>query len=855
MNKVTSALLLAMASSTTFANTITGKVVDQSGNSVNEGEVTIVGTSMSVPINADGTFTIRSIRLGNIELHVSAPDYVHNHLPINIDSTGINGLEIVVNNSSVEVLDITGTLIHTSTIESALPVNVLSMDALNREQMATLGDSLTNQVGIHSSSHGSVTSTPIIRGLSGPRVLIAQNGLDAGDVSRVGPDHFVSTDASSAEQIEVLRGPATLFYGSGAIGGVVNVVDNRIPTSQTQSGELAVSNNTNNNENALNGQFATGNNDFAFNMQGFYRDADEYKIPGMAEDHSEHRHEEHAHEEGHEHEHENNDIVDSSDYESQGFTIGASRLFDNGHIGFAVETQDHNYGIPGHSHDDAAHDHEGEHEEEHDHEEHSHEEEQVRLDMKQTRYQLSGAYQFEQGFIQSLEYSGAYTDYEHTELENGEPGTSYNSESTELRFSAVHEQWNGWNGGLSLHYKSTDLAAFGDEAFTPPSESEMFAIGWLEEKEYGDVLLQLGARVERIEINVPDLIHPDIDLTELEYDGHEHEHAGHDEHENEHEGHNEHEHDHEEALTSAKETFTPVSLSAGLVWNFQPGYNVSASFSRAERAPSSAELFSLGPHLGSGFYEIGALYEIDDEGHVVVGNADFDVETSNNLDVSFKKFEGDLGIIFNVFYNQVDNYYFDANTGFAAEFAHDHADEHGEEMHDEHGHDDHEHDHGNEHEHGGELLPVINFMSADVDLYGAELQVNYKLTDTLTLITQADMVRARVDSDESSTELPRTSPMRWSAKAQYEVNNWYADFSVRHVFEQDKVATFEEKTDGYTFVDFNVSYYMPVNEYEVEFFLKGRNITDEEARVHTSYLKSEAPLPGRSFIVGARASF
>lgn len=847
MNKITTALLLAMASSTTFANTISGKVVDQSGNIVNDGEVNIVGTQVSVPINKDGTFNIRSLRLGNIELHVSAPDYVHNHLLVNIDSNGISDLEIIVNNSSVEVLDVTGTLIHTSTIESALPVNVLSMDALNREQMATLGDSLANQVGIHSSSHGSVTSTPIIRGLSGPRVLIAQNGLDAGDVSRVGPDHFVSTDSTSADQIEVLRGPATLFYGSGAIGGVVNVVDNRIPNSQVQKGEVAVSNNTNNEENAINGQFATTNSDFAFNMQGFYRDADEYEAPAIPEDHDDHGHDEHDEE----HESENKGLIESSDYESQGFTIGASRLFDNGHFGFAVETQDHNYGIPGHSHSEDEHHGEEEHEEEHGHDEHSEEEELVRLDMKQTRYQLAGAYQFEQGFINSIEFSGAYTDYEHTEFENGSPGTSYNSESTELRLSAVHEQWNGWYGGFSLHYKNTDLVAVGDEAFTPPSETEMFAIGLLEEKEFGDILVQLGARIERVEINVPSLINPDIELEEL---GHTEEH-GHDDHD--HEEHDE-DHMHEIDLGNTKEAFTPISLSAGLVWNLQPGYNISASYSRAERAPSTAELFSLGPHLGSGFYEIGAFYEIDEEGHVVAGSGNFDVETSNNFDLSFKKFEGNLGVVLNLFYNQVDNYYFDANTGFAAEFAHDHDEDHEGEMHDEHDedmHEEHDEDMHDEHTEDGELLPVINFTSADADLYGAELQINYKATDSLTLITQADMVRARVDSAEGKTELPRTSPMRWSVKAQYELNNWYADLSVRHVFEQDKVAAFEEKTDGYTLVDFNVSYYMPVSDYEIELFLKGRNITDEGARVHTSYLRSEAPLPGRSFIIGARASF
>ena len=134
---------------------------------------------------------------------------------------------------------------------------------LRRQQAATLGDTLEKLPGVQSNFHGNVASTPIIRGLSGPRVLITQNGLDVSDVSRVGPDHAVASEASTAKQIEVLRGPATLFFGSGAIGGVVNVVDQRVPITETR-GEFVLETQTVNDQKLGTFNVTTGVDNMAF---------------------------------------------------------------------------------------------------------------------------------------------------------------------------------------------------------------------------------------------------------------------------------------------------------------------------------------------------------------------------------------------------------------------------------------------------------------------------------------------------------------------------------------------------------------------------------------------------------------
>src|SRR5690606_5939263 len=136
--------------------------------------------------------------------------------------------------------------------------------------------------GVHSSYYGPVASSPIIRGMDGPRVLITQNSLDAGDASRVGPDHAVATEASTARQIEILRGPSTLFYGSGAIGGVVNIVDDRVPQSNETEGEWRVEHNSVADDKLVSGSVTTGTGNVAVHVDGFWRDANDYKIPGPA---------------------------------------------------------------------------------------------------------------------------------------------------------------------------------------------------------------------------------------------------------------------------------------------------------------------------------------------------------------------------------------------------------------------------------------------------------------------------------------------------------------------------------------------------------------------------------------------
>ena len=788
-----SAPALLLASPSALAQTLSGTVTNAAGKPLANATVEIEALKRVTSTNELGEFTFSNVKEGDYTLHIFASGFAHLHEHAQVQSDNAEGANFVLARSAIEVIDVHATPMHLSVMESATPVSVLSGETLRRQQAATLGDTLEKLPGVQSNFHGNVASTPIIRGLSGPRVLITQNGLDVSDVSRVGPDHAVASEASTAKQIEVLRGPATLFFGSGAIGGVVNVVDQRVPTSTETRGEFVLETQTVNDQKLGTFNVTTGVDNIAFYADGFYRDSNDYETP-VAPDIDD---PDGAH------------VVENSNEESNGFTLGTSYLFDQGYVGVAVERFEREYGVPGHSHGGDT---------------------SVFADLEQTKYQLLGEYNFTNDFLQSVHFRAGYTDYEHAEVEGGLVGTTFSNETEELRVDLLHKPMAGWRGGISLHYKGSDVFAQGEEAFTPPSEMEMFAVALMEERHFGDFLVQLGARAESVTLDASSVLLPELDA-------HEHD----DEHDHDEHAHDEHEGSEFVRQFAVDQEFTPISLSAGVVYTINESYNVGVSLSRSERAPSASELLSFGPHIGTRTYEIGALFDLSEEGEFVLSQTAIDLETANNIDLTFRKTQGDVGFVFNAFYNQVDNYYFQEETGLFAESGHDH--DHGEEGHGEEEHSEDEH---------SDELPVYLFGSADAILHGFELQVAWQTTDNLKLDFFADYVKARL---KDGGALPRTSPMRVGSHVAYTLDNIRADLDITYFAKQDDISTFETETDGYTLVDASITYDIPLGDIDLSVYLSGENLTDEEARVHTSFLKDIAPRPGRNFAFGVRGYF
>ncbi len=797
-NKVFKACALCLSvsalsyTSPVLSQIISGKIVNHQDKPISGAQVKINGRDKVIITNAQGLFTLSGLSAGKIELHTSAKNYAHDNQYIIINQDDILGVNIKLSPSVMEVLDVYATPLHTSTIESALPVNVIAGDDLKLKQASTLGETLKNEVGVHSTFYGSVASSPIIRGLDGPRVLITQNGLDAGDASRVGPDHSVATETSTATQIEVLRGPATLFYGSGAIGGVVNIVDNRLPTSSDTVADWLLQYNDVSNEKQGSFSVQTGNDNIAVHFDAFWRDAGDYVLPKDFDSH--------ADEEEHEDEHEDEEEevqpthLASSDSQSSGFTIGSSYLFDQGFIGFSYGTMSRDYGIPGH----AAHA-----------EESVGIEEGTKAEMEQDRFQLLSELNFDQSFIKQLASKFAYTDYHHQEIEDGAIGTIFKNKSMEMKADLYHQEYKGWQGAWTLHYKHSDFEAVGEEAFAPPSKTDSFAIAWLEEKHFGDLLLQLGARAEQVTIETNDTI--------IGFSDHD-----------------------TEQVSFSDQSFNPLSTSLGLVWDYQAGYNIGLSLAVSQRAPSAAELFSFGSHIGTGTFEVGAMYDIeqeDDEIHVELSSQNPDIETSYSVDLTWRKFEGDFGFVVSAFYNHVNDYYYQQDTGLLFEGDHD-----------EHAADEHE----DEDEDGS---PILVYQQDDVDMYGLEAEFVYQISSPLKVKVFGDYINAQLSD---GGDLPRIPPMRLGVSMNYQGNSFDSELSGNHYFEQDDVALLETTTRAYTLVDFNYNYYldnMGFRDSDMIVYVKGQNLTDEVAFVHSSFLKDIAPLPGRNFSIGIRGSF
>lgn len=801
----TSAICLSISAltqvSAVYAQTISGKILNQQGNPISGAFVDINGNEQRTVTDEQGSFTLRDLKAGKVELHTSAQNYAHDHQYITINQGDISGVEIKLTPSVMEVLDVYATPLHSSTIESALPVNVIAADELKLKQASTLGETLKNEVGVHSSFYGSVASSPIIRGLDGPRVLITQNGLDAGDASRVGADHSVATETSTATQIEVLRGPATLFYGSGAIGGVVNIIDNRVPTSTDTIADWLLQYNDVSNEKQGSFSLQTGKDNVAFHLDGFWRDAGDYKLPkgfeASEEDHDEEEADEHE-----EHDEEESSHLANSASKSSGFTLGSSYLFDQGFIGFSYGKLDRDYGIPGH----AAHEEEHDEDLEEDHEDES----GTTAKMKQDRLQLLSEVNFSSGFIKQLKAKLAYTDYQHQEIEEGLVGTTFSNKSGEVKADLYHQEYLGWQGAWTLHFKNSDFEAVGDEAFAPPSTTDSLAIAWLEEKHFGDLLLQLGARFEHVTIDAAD--------TTIGFEDEEHGHEN-------------------ELVSFSQQSFTPFSTSLGLVWDYQTGYNLGLSLAVSQRAPSAAELFSFGPHIGTGTFEVGAMFDLEQEGdeiHVELSPQEMEVETSYSIDLTWRKFEGDFGFVVSAFYNHVNDYYYQQDTGL--EYIDDHADEHDEEG-----------------------LPILIYQQNDVDMHGVEAEFFYQISSPLKVSVFGDYIKAKLanGSDEGSS-LPRIPPMRIGASLNYQGNSFDSEISANHYFKQNDIAPLETSTAAYSLIDFNYNYYldgMGFRDSDMVLYIKGNNLTDEVAHVHSSFLKDIAPLPGRNFSIGVRGSF
>ncbi|WP_445356487.1 TonB-dependent receptor [Microbulbifer sp. ANSA002] len=528
-------------------------------------------------------------------------------------------------NSPLEEVNVTVSPLDKPADAVAAPVSILSGDALRKSAAATLGQTLQNQPGVANASFGSGVGLPVIRGQSANRVKILSDNLDVSDASNTSADHAASIEPLLAERIEILRGPAALRYGSGAVGGVVNITDGRIPTAVPEKVEGAVElrHNSADNQDASVFRFTGGAGQLAWYVDGVYRENDNTEIPSLAivehDEHEEHHdHEEHAGEEGEHEEAFNTDgFVGNTNARAHSYSGGVSWITDSGFIGFSVNRLENNYGIPlgthEHHHDDE--DHAGEDHDDHDHDEHEEHAEAgeidaVRIDLVQTRYDLKGEHRFDGDYWDKLSLRIGYNDYEHVELDAGNPGTRFTNEAWESRVEITHDAGNGWRGAYGLQLTDKDFAAVGGHAFIQPSRTRSAGFFTMKEREWGNWHLDLGARLERVDID------PE---------------------------------------TASDRDYNLIGASATLQYFLAEHQHISFGATHSERAPVAEELFADGAHLAESRY--------------LLGNNQLDKENGVNLELGYHHHnEAANGwhaarIEASVFYNQIGDYIYALNTG------------------------------------------------------------------------------------------------------------------------------------------------------------------------------------------------
>src|SRR5574344_864721 len=688
-----------------------------------------------------------------------------------------------VTNTQLETIQLQAHPLVQTAADFAVADHVIDQKTL-AERSTTIGDAMADELGVYSNQYGSGSSRPVIRGQDGPRVKVLQHASETADVSMLSPDHAITVDPILAKQVEIIRGPSTLLYGAGTVGGLVNVTDQKIPTQMPNNGlegQVGLRYNTGSDEKLVSaGVTAALSDQFALRIEGSKRKANDYITPNYWVEH--HHTEVHVEPDGSTHTHEHEELVkerrvDNTFAEGQTVNIGGSWIHDRGFVGLSYSNRQDKYGLPGHSHE--YHDchphgnklHCGSHDpapQPDPHDEHEHTHGGPWIDLESHRYDLRT--ELDQPFagFEKLRAHASFTDYEHDELEENKVISNFKRKGYDARLELVHQPIAGWEGVFGTQYSQQKIDLTGqveqhgnhshETVPMPDTKTQKYSLFGLEHKQFGDVHVELGARVEHQKI--------DVDAQKKDYSD------------------------------------TGVSASAAANWQFAPNYKLSLTGSHQQRLPLAQELYANGIHFATNTYER--------------GNANLDVEKSNNLELGLHYEADKLDYSLHVYHNWFDNYIYGATT--------DHI----------------------------ETFRLIDYQQDKAKFYGTEAKLGYQISPDYKLSVFGDYVRGEIDNQNA----PRVPAGRLGTKVDANfADGWSGMAEYYRVFKQDKIAAYEQETEGYNMVNVGVAYagnYANKQDYRVYF--KANNLLDDEVYSHASFL-SNIPQVGRNFTVGVEFGF
>lgn len=517
----------------------------------------------------------------------SVPAYGQDHAPVPTEAHHADPHDDESSDESGPAIVVSG---HLPTDSGLLASSVsLQGDDLVAEMRGQIGETLARLPGVSATSFAPGASRPVLRGLDGDRVRVLVDGIGSIDASNVSADHAVVFDPLTVDHIDVVHGPAVLLFGGQAIGGAVNAVDKRIPRSvpDSASATIIASYGTAADERAIGGAADLALTDrLVAHVDANWRNSNDLRVGGyvnsaplrdaLLTDAAEHR--------------EAGETEEADELEraaglkgrlpnsaARSYTLGAGLAFidEGGNLGLSVQHFDSRYGVPmrpgaGHGHSDDGGS--GEHAEE----------APVKIDLVQTRIDMRGAVNIG-GFLDSLQFRGAYGDYRHVELEGDEPGTTFSGEGVEFRTDLVQTEHNGWGGRSGMQLLAREMSVVGPEAFVPDNEVTRFGLFTLQSLKVGaGIEVEAAGRYETANVKAVSVnFDRDFDLW---------------------------------------------SGALGLSWVPTDGWKIGTNYIRGARAPAPEELLSNGMHAATQSFEL--------------GDPTFQKETSNGFEAYIRYADG-----------------------------------------------------------------------------------------------------------------------------------------------------------------------------------------------------------------------
>ncbi len=484
-------------------------------------------------------------------------------------------------------------------------VAVLTGADLAENVRPSLGETLAQTPGVSATSFGPNASRPVLRGMQGERVRLLSNGIGSIDASNTSADHAPAINPLLAQRIEVLRGPQSLQYGSAAIGGVVNVIDRRVPTTVPDEpihfAALADYGSAANERSLSASADVRLGGGWVGHIDGSWSKTGDLRIPGYALT-PELRAEALASSllPGQDIDFAANAAVEGKLPNSAGrtwsFATGIGYINDQGSIGVAYSRLDNRYGIPIRYATQP-----------------DQEQEAPTIALKQDRIDAQVALNLSEGLLDRMTFRYAYADYRHAELEeDGAVGTQFFNKGMEGRLELAQNERGGWSGASGLQFVFRDFSVVGEEAFLPANTTSNFGLFTVQQLQRGPLRLEAGLRFEHsVQTATPDSTQPQF--------------------------------------YSGERRFDAISASVGGAYDVAPGWKIGLSLSQTERAPAAEELFANGPHKGTETYE--------------VGNPALVLERARSVEAILRGSGDGYDIELSAYHSWFDNYIYEAHTG------------------------------------------------------------------------------------------------------------------------------------------------------------------------------------------------